>query len=93
MAWFTIVAIYFVLWWLVLFAVMPFGVRTQSEDGEVTLGTVRSAPSRPHFAKAAFRTTIVSAVLFAGFYWLVVVKGYGFADIPSFIPQEFRSNA
>jgi predicted secreted protein len=92
MAWFTMVAIYFVLWWLVLFAVMPFGVRTQHDEGVVVPGTVASAPSRPHFAKAALRTTIVSGILFAGFYWLVAVKGYGFADIPLFIPTEFRSN-
>jgi predicted secreted protein len=92
MAWFTIAAIYFVLWWLVLFAVMPFGFRSQSDAGEVTPGTVASAPARPHFAKAALRTTIVSAVLFAGFYYVVAVRGWGFADIPLIIPSEFRSN-
>jgi predicted secreted protein len=30
----TAFAIYFVLWWVVLFAVLPFGVRSQAEDGE-----------------------------------------------------------
>ena len=29
-------AIYFVLWWIVLFAVLPFGVRNQDEAGDVT---------------------------------------------------------
>jgi len=27
-------AIYFVLWWVVLFVTLPFGVRSQHEDGE-----------------------------------------------------------
>ena len=27
-------AIYFVIWWIVLFLTLPFGVRSQHEDGE-----------------------------------------------------------
>ena len=90
MAWFTGVAIYFVLWWLVLFAVMPFSLRTQDEENDVTLGTVRSAPSRPHFLKAALRTTVISGVLFAGYYYLVAIKGYTFDDIPVIVPLQFE---
>jgi predicted secreted protein len=92
MAWVTAIAIYFVVWWIVLFAVMPFGVRTQTDDGQIEPGTPGSAPVKPHFGKAALRSTIASSILFAGFYWLVAVQGFGFADIPSIIPQEFRSN-
>lgn len=29
----TAFAIYFVLWWIVLFLTLPFGVRSQHEDG------------------------------------------------------------
>lgn len=28
-------AIYIFIWWITLFAVLPFGVRTQDEAGEV----------------------------------------------------------
>jgi len=35
MAWTTAAAIYFVIWWLVLFTVLPFGVRNAAETGEV----------------------------------------------------------
>ena len=38
------VAIYFVIWWVTLFAVLPFGVRSQREAGEVVRGT---DPRRP----------------------------------------------
>lgn len=93
MNWVTGVAVYFVMWWTIMFAVMPFGVRTQVETGHVEPGTVGSAPARPHFAKSALRTTLVTSVIFAALYWLVAVKGYGFDDIPLFIPNEFRSNA
>ena len=37
-------AIYFVLWWVVLFVTLPFGVRSQHEDGEGIPGTDPSAP-------------------------------------------------
>ncbi|MCU0829951.1 MAG: DUF1467 family protein [Rhizobiaceae bacterium] len=92
MNWFTAIAIYFVVWWTVLFAVMPFGVRTQADEGKIVPGTAGGAPIRPHFAKAALRSTIASSILFAGFYWLVAIKGFGFADVPLIIPQEFRAN-
>ena len=41
-------AVYFVVWWITLFAVLPFGLRTQAEDKHVILGTVESAPTKFH---------------------------------------------
>ena len=40
----TALAIYFVLWWIVLFVTLPFGVRSQHEDGEGAPGTDPGAP-------------------------------------------------
>ena len=40
----TAFAIYFVLWWVVLFLTLPFGVRSQHEDGEGAPGTDPGAP-------------------------------------------------
>jgi predicted secreted protein len=39
------IAIYVVIWWTVLFAILPIGVRTQGEDGFVVPGTPASAPT------------------------------------------------
>ncbi|MHA1559462.1 MAG: DUF1467 family protein, partial [Alphaproteobacteria bacterium] len=36
MSWLTVAAIYFVLWWICLFVVLPFGVRTQDEEHNTT---------------------------------------------------------
>lgn len=80
------VAIYFVAWWLVLFAMLPFGVKTQEEDGDVTLGTVASAPRGPHMRRAVIRTTIVTALLYGSYLLLTRYFGLGFEDIPSFLP-------
>ena len=39
-------AIYFIIWWVVLFTVLPFSARSQAEEGDVTLGTTHSALSQ-----------------------------------------------
>ncbi len=61
----AIAGVYFVLWWLILFAVLPFGTHTQDEDeeGGVVLGTPRSAPVRPQLLKKAIATTIVTTIV------------------------------
>jgi len=58
-------AIYFVIWWIVIFAVLPFGVKTQAEEGEVTEGTSESAPSQYNLGKVLRLNTLVSLVIFA----------------------------
>lgn len=65
----SIVAIYLLFWFLSLFLVLPFGVRTDEEAGlERRPGHAESAPHAFSLRKAALRATIVSAVLFALFY-------------------------
>jgi predicted secreted protein len=64
------IAIYFIIWWLTLFAVLPFGVRNAGEAGEtVEVGHEPGAPVDPQILKKAFATTAISAVIFAIFYW------------------------
>jgi predicted secreted protein len=58
------IAIYFVLWWVVLFAVLPFGVRSQHEDGEGAPGTDPGAPVMAAMGRKLLWTTIVSAIVF-----------------------------
>ncbi len=65
------IAIYLVIWWTVLFAILPLGVRTQGEDGTVVPGTPESAPTRPRLLRVVVLTTLVSAVVFA-VVWLVM---------------------
>jgi predicted secreted protein len=62
-------AIYFILWWTVLFAVLPFGVRSHREAGIAPgEGTDPGAPVMPQLFKKAVATTIVSAILFFAGY-------------------------
>ena len=64
----TAVAIFFLIWWVVLFAVLPWGVRSQHEGGEVTPGTDPGAPAVPHLRRKLMWTTVVSLAIFAGCY-------------------------
>jgi predicted secreted protein len=87
MTWVSVAALYFILWWLVLFATLPFSLKTQDDDEDVTLGTVSSAPKGPHMLRAFVRTTIVSALILGAFYGVTKGLGLGIDDIPRIIPE------
>ena len=58
-------AIYFVLWWVTLFVTLPFGVRSQHEEGGGAPGTDPGAPVAHLIGRKMIWTTIISAVIFA----------------------------
>jgi len=91
MTWVSVAALYFILWWIVLFATLPFGLRTQEEEDDVTLGTVSSAPRGPHMLRAVVRTTIISALILLIFYGVTKGLDLGIDDIPRIVPN-FRSD-
>ena len=63
MAWTTAVAIYFLIWWVVLFAVLPWGVRAQGDEGAP--GTDPGAPVVHRLKAKLVWTTLVASVIFA----------------------------
>lgn len=71
----TGLAIYFVLWWIVLFLTLPFGVRSQHEDGESAPGTDPGAPIVAQMGRKLLWTTIISAIIFT-VAWLAYNAGY-----------------
>ncbi|RJF70304.1 DUF1467 family protein [Rhodopseudomonas palustris] len=62
-----LLAIYFVLWWIVLFMALPFGVRNRAEAGQADEldGTDPGAPVAALMVRKALWTTLISAVIFA----------------------------
>lgn len=58
------IALYFVVWWTLLFAILPIRIRTQAEVGEVTVGTDPAAPAAPALYERAIWTTVVSTAVF-----------------------------
>lgn len=76
------IAIYIVCWWLVLFTILPIGVRTQEEAGDVIPGTTESAPHQPRLLFKLALTTIISAVIFAAIYAVLENELLSLDDIP-----------
>jgi predicted secreted protein len=66
----TAIAIYFLIWWLTLFAVLPWGVSAQGEEG--TPGTDPGAPRVPHLKVKLIWTTLVATVIFAVMVYIYV---------------------
>ena len=63
------IAIYFIIWWLVLFLVLPFGIRNAHDiGGTVEEGNEPGAPVNPRLIQKALITTILATVVFAIFY-------------------------
>jgi predicted secreted protein len=65
MGWVSGIAVYIVIWWLVIFMVLPWGVQP-IERGDVEKGHAASAPLRPRMLRKMAITTLISAVL-----WLI----------------------
>ena len=76
------IAVYIFIWWIVLFAVLPFGVRTQEEAGSVVPGTPESAPAKQRMLRIFLINTVVASVVFAIVY---VVISYGLIT-PDMVP-------
>ena len=68
----TAFAVFFLIWWVVLFAVLPWGIRSQHEAGAMVPGTDPGAPAIPNLLRKLLWTTIVSAIIFAACYVVYV---------------------
>jgi predicted secreted protein len=68
------IAIYIFIWWIVLFAVLPFGVRTQHEEGSVVPGTPESAPAKPRLLRIFLINTLVATLIFAIVYVVIAYR-------------------
>ena len=73
-------ALYFIVWWLTLFIVLPIGVRTQGEDDDVVPGTPESAPSSIRIGRILLINTVVATIAFA-ILWLALTRGWISADM------------
>jgi predicted secreted protein len=78
-------AIYFVTWWIVLFIVLPWGVRVQRE-GEAAPGTDPGAPSSFRLGYTLLITTVVSGILFGVCYAAFAYGLISFDRLASFFP-------
>jgi predicted secreted protein len=72
MGWISGIFVYFLIWWVVLFAVLPWGVHVPDNPEP---GHAPSAPSNPHMGLKVIATTAVSAVVWVA-VWYVLRSGW-----------------
>ncbi|MDQ1153313.1 DUF1467 family protein [Brevundimonas sp. SORGH_AS_0993] len=77
---FTMVGIYIIVWWTVLFAVLPLGMAGETKDPP-TDGTQWGAPRTPNLKKKFLTTTWVSAVVWV---FVMVLIFTGWLPLPDF---------
>ena len=70
--------VYILLWWWVLFMILPFGAKAPEQVGQ---GHATSAPARPRMAIKLFITTLLSAVLFLFVYFIIASGIFSFRDL------------
>jgi predicted secreted protein len=78
-------AVYFVVWWVALFAVLPWAARSQPEGDERVPGTDPGAPTKPRLLRIMLINTVLSLVIFAAFY-VFWTRGIITLDDLSFLP-------
>ena len=64
------IVIYVILWWLILFTVLPRDINSQKDKGYIVQGTDPGAPSNPNIVKKLIITTVITSILFAIIYFL-----------------------
>jgi predicted secreted protein len=86
----TAFAIYFIIWWVVLFAVLPWGVRSQHEDGTIIPGSDPGAPAIPRLRRKLVWTTIVAAIVFAIWYAVYTYRLIALDDLVELLGMQLR---
>ena len=69
---FTSLAIYIMIWWLVLFMVLPIGAHKKINAADVEEGQDAGAPVKPMLGLKLLLTTAISMAFFAVFYFVYV---------------------
>ena len=78
MSWATGLMVYLVIWWTVLFTVLPLGVRRIEKP---VGGQDAGAPERPQLLRKAIITSAVAAMLWISFYFLLQSDLFSFRNL------------
>ena len=78
----TMFAIYIVVWWVVLFTVLPLGTSSETHEPP-TDGSQWGAPKTPNLKRKFITTTWVSFLLWLFVMWLVFI---GWMPLPDMAP-------
>ena len=72
------IVVYLITWWVILFMVLPLGVRTPDVP---EAGHAPSAPARPRIRRKLLLTTIIAAVVWVIIYAVIDAELISFRDM------------
>ena len=90
MSFISLFAIFFIVWWVTLFAILPVGVTTSGAFDERSHGTEGSAPDNPRLGLKMLLTTLIACAIVGLFYLLTVTYGWSVDDFPRIVPDFSR---
>lgn len=72
MNWFSGILVYVIIWWLVFFMSLPFGVRPPHEEGATAeAGHEPGAPTRTLLGLKLIAATLIAGALWGIVYWVI----------------------
>lgn len=83
---FSALVLYFVIWFLTLFVVLPLRLKTQGEGGQVVPGTHASAPADPAIRRRLLVTTAVATPIWAIVVAIILSGAIGLQDLDFYRP-------
>lgn len=69
MDWFTAFVVFMLVWWTLLFAVLPLWTRPRAEADEAT--GWRGVPERPLILRKIVVTTLIALVVWGAIMWVI----------------------
>ena len=67
------IVVYVIIWWIVFFSVLPIGIKHNEKPFKSDLeGVDPGAPKNPNILKKFLYTTMITTVIFAVIYYIVV---------------------
>lgn len=77
----TTILVFVIIWWMVFFMSLPFGVQNQHEAGDERVeGTDPGAPAKTNLKRKMIITTIIAMLLTGGY---VYIEQSGLVDFRS----------
>tara|TARA_X000000368_G_C22880108_1_gene644903 strand:+ start:230 stop:484 length:255 start_codon:yes stop_codon:yes gene_type:complete len=69
------IIVYVLIWWVIFFSVLPFGVQSNKEVFKEKIeGIDPGAPKNPKIAKKFLITTLITSLIFLVIYYLVNIN-------------------
>ena len=78
---------YIIIWWTVLFTVLPWGVRSQFEDGHHARGTDPGAPVRTYMKRKLIYTSLIAVFIWGLIFFFLETGILTLASFPGHVPQ------